>query len=609
MGRFLDEGTLTTLTEQTQVDFHVNDTLQGKFDSREREALSRLSHNTYELEEVSADSLLAYGLLPDLQGNPALLVTANVPRTITARGIVATRFAILSILAAAAILLIAIYWQMQRLVLSRLTRISQRANEIERSGNLSIRVPQAGRDELGRLGENLNNMLARTQSSKRALRAANVELEAQKHQLMAQQLELTAMNEELQEARTVADQANRTKSEFLANMSHEIRTPMTAILGFADVLVDDGQLEGAATEMVEAVGTIRRNGEYLVQIINDILDLSKIEADRMTVERIDCSPLEIIGEVISLVGVRAGKKGLPLDVEYIGAVPESIRTDPTRLRQVLINLIGNAIKFTENGSVRLIVQLVHRDNEPVMQFDVVDTGIGMTEEQVSRLFQPFTQADGSMTRKFGGTGLGLTISRRLTRLLGGDTAVVETQPGIGTRFRANVATGRLDGVKMIESSVPAAATTNKVERTTVSAGEPALRGCRILLAEDGPDNQRLILIVLRRAGAVVTVVEKGKIAVNTAMAAMLRKRESGSGNPFDVILMDMQMPVMDGYEATRLLRQKGYAGPIIAVTANAMQTDRDRCLAAGCDDYASKPIDRKKLIEVIQTRRAVAAIV
>ncbi|MFQ5423429.1 MAG: PAS domain S-box protein, partial [Phycisphaerae bacterium] len=398
--------------------------------------------------------------------------------------------------------------------------------------------------------------------------------------------------EELRHTKAVADAANQAKSDFLANMSHEIRTPMTAILGFAENMLDPDQSE---SERLNCVHTIRRNGEYLIGLINDILDLSKVEAGKMTVERTACQPCRIIAEAASLMRVRADAKGLQFHIEYLGAIPETIQSDPTRLRQILINLVGNAIKFTEAGAVRLVTRFVERDHAPSLQFDVVDTGRGMTDEQAARLFQPFMQADNSTTRKFGGTGLGLTISKRFAELLGGDITIAATELGVGTTFRASVATGSLDGVKMLEDPVSA---TTVVDSTSAIARVAAsdLSGLRILLAEDGPDNQRLISFVLKKAGADVTVEENGKLALDAALAAR------DEGKPFDCILMDMQMPVMDGYEATRQLRRKGYAAPIIAMTAHAMAGDRDKCLHAGCDDYATKPIDRKELITTIQAR-------
>ena len=398
----------------------------------------------------------------------------------------------------------------------------------------------------------------------------------------------------LKEAVQTAIAATKAKSEFLANMSHEIRTPMTAILGFADVLLERGNIREAPPDRIEAVRTIKRNGEYLLSLINDILDLSKVEAGRMSVESIPCHPCQTIAEVASLVGAKAVGQGLSFNIEYDGAIPRTVQTDPTRLRQILINMIGNAIKFTELGSVRLITRFVSENGGPHLQFDVVDTGIGMTPDQVAKLFRPFTQADASTTRKFGGTGLGLTISKYFAELLGGDISVVNTQVGNGSHFRLTVAIGALDGVEMIQD--PMTATVVSGAATRSGDDESGLHGCRVLLAEDGPDNQRLISHFLKKAGADVTVKENGRLALEAALTA------HDEGCPFDVILMDMQMPVMDGYEAARSLRKEGYRAPIIALTAHAMASDRHKCLDAGCDDYAKKPIDRKALIAAIRAQ-------
>jgi len=393
--------------------------------------------------------------------------------------------------------------------------------------------------------------------------------------------------DELREAKRAAEAADRSKSEFLANMSHEIRTPMTAILGFSDVLT------GRVTdpESVDAIEIIRRNGEHLLEIINGILDLSKIEAGKVEIEQIDCSICRLVADVASLMRVRADAKGLTLDIEFSGPIPESIRTDPTRLRQILINLIGNAVKFTETGGVRLVTGMLHADgSEPKMQFSVIDTGIGMSDEAMANVFRPFTQADTSTTRQFGGTGLGLSIGKRLAGILGGDIAVSST-PGEGSTFSLSVATGPCDGVRTLQNPAESILAPRRSSRIP-SHSEMDL-DCRILLAEDGPDNQRLIAFILKKAGAEVTVAENGQVAVDQARAAEL------CGEPFDLILMDMQMPVLDGYQATRQLRREGYARPIIALTAHAMQGDRQKCFDAGCDDYATKPIDRHALIGMI----------
>ncbi len=417
----------------------------------------------------------------------------------------------------------------------------------------------------------------------------------------------------LADARDAADAANRAKGEFLANMSHEIRTPMTAVLGFAGVMAEEITCctvcpQHAACEprmrATDIVETIRRNGQHLLAVIDDVLDLSKIEAGRMTVERVTVSPCELVAQVASLVRSRAAAKKLDFVIEYGSAVPETVRTDPTRLRQILVNVIANAIKFTEHGIVRLFARLVRGDDDAgVLQFDVLDTGIGMSPEQVARLFAPFTQADASTTRKFGGTGLGLTISRRLAQLLDGDVQVIETQVNVGTRFRITVGTGPLAGVRMLDDPLTATTLAAESSRSARAADANAPLVARLLLAEDGPDNQRLIAYYLRTAGAQVTTVDNGRQAVEAACAAV------ANGTPFDVILMDMQMPVLDGYDAARTLRQRGYTGRIVALTAHAMSQDRAKCLAAGCDAYATKPVDRDKLLATIREQlHAVASI-
>ncbi len=410
--------------------------------------------------------------------------------------------------------------------------------------------------------------------------------------LLSEAIQRRSAEEELRAslaAAESAESADRAKSEFLANMSHEIRTPMTAILGFAENLLDSSQ---SKSEKLNCIQTIRRNGKYLLGLINDILDLSKIEAGKATIERQSTQPCRIVAEVAALMRVRADAKGLPFNIEYTGVIPQTIRCDVTRLRQILINLIGNAIKFTEVGAVCLVTRLVDDGDEPYLQFDVIDTGCGLIQEQEAKLFQPFMQADTSTTRKFGGTGLGLTISKRFAALLGGDIVLLTTAIGVGSTFRATVATGSLDGVKMLED--PMSATVVPDDAVAVArAPRSDLHGCRILLAEDGPDNQRLISFVLKKAGAEVTVEENGQLAFDAALTAR------DHNEPFDVILMDMQMPVMDGYEATARLRQEGYTGPIIALTAHAMSSDREKCINAGCDDYATKPVDRQELIETI----------
>jgi len=430
----------------------------------------------------------------------------------------------------------------------------------------------------------------------RELYEANERLKAAHDEL---EVRVRDRTRELELSREAAEAASRAKSGFLANMSHEIRTPMTAILGYADLLLDPN-LEPA--ERLAHVSVIRRNGEHLLQVINDILDLSKIEAGRLDIERIECSPARVLGDVASLMRVRAAEKRLRFAVHYVPPLPSIVRTDPTRLRQILINLVGNAIKFTEDGEV-VVTLAVGGASPAVLTLTVRDTGVGMSEEQLRSLFAPFSQADASTTRRFGGTGLGLSISKRLAHALGGEIAV-ESAPGRGSTFTVSVPVtvplgARWDEV-VSESIQPPPAVVGGARGPhappgalpDLPPGAPRLAGLRILLAEDGPDNQRLLTHVLQRAGAIVEVAANGLEAAEAG--------QRGGARPFDVILMDMQMPVMDGYAATRRLRANGHRGPIIALTAHAMEGDRAACLDAGCDDYATKPIDRARLIAMIR---------
>jgi two-component system, sensor histidine kinase len=478
--------------------------------------------------------------------------------------------------------------QLQKFVTAPISRLAEAMQRVTRDDDYSVRVDNLSNDEMGVLNDGFNSMLDQIEQGRNALQRARDELEDR----------VAARTIELQVAKEAAEAASRTKSDFLANMSHEIRTPMTAILGYSDLLL---QQELGSSERDEFLRTIQHNGNHLLGIINDILDISKIEAGKMTVEQLLCSPCSIVGEVASLMRARAIAKNLTLQVEFAGPVPETIHTDPTRLRQILINLLGNAVKFTHKGSVRLVVRMMDpiESPNPHIGFEVIDTGVGMTPEQRTTIFKPFSQADNSMTRRFGGTGLGLTISRRLAQMLGGDI-FCESEPGRSSSFLVVVETGPLAGIRILEATDEAVRA--KVEHSPkVETANTRLAG-RVLLAEDGQDNQRLIAFLLRQRGATVEVAENGQIAVEKALQA------SDVGQPFDCILMDMQMPVLDGYGATRQLRQSGYRLPIIALTAHAMRGDRERCLEAGCDDYLAKPIDRAELIQqVVRCLSAAAA--
>lgn len=382
-----------------------------------------------------------------------------------------------------------------------------------------------------------------------------------------------------------ARSASVAKGDFLANMSHEIRTPMTAILGYLELL-QHREVRTDHERADESIQTIRRNADHLMEIIDDILDVSKIEAGRFSVELISVNPVDELRRVTGLMHERAMEAGLALKVRFETPVPESILCDPTRLRQILLNLTGNALKFTHEGAVRIAVSCDPESES--MDFAITDTGIGMSEQQLAviREFDAFSQADSSTARQYGGTGLGLRISNELAQLLGGDIRVQSTQ-GAGSTFRVRIGTGSLRGVRMIEPGEIEADQGGAIA-DHVSQDSVRLDGVRIMLVEDGKDNQRLIAFHLRKAGSDVEIVENGREAIDH-----LRERDRCP----DLVLMDMQMPELDGYAATAELRRRGFTVPIIALTAHAMPTDRQRCLDAGCDDYLTKPLNRDDLIE------------
>lgn len=385
--------------------------------------------------------------------------------------------------------------------------------------------------------------------------------------------ELAKTKSQLERTLIEARSANELKSAFLANMSHEIRTPLGAVLGFTELLRDE---DLSREEREEYFEVIARNGRQLASLINDILDLSKVEAGHLKVESIEIPLRKLILEVVADMQPRAIEKQLELCAKLDPEVPEVVVSDPIRLKQILTNVVSNALKFTQRGRVEIRARAVCVDGKCALTIEVEDTGVGISPNQAGRLFQPFTQADDSTTRKFGGTGLGLLLSRRLCGLLGGTVQMKRSQLGVGSTFE--IAFPEIAVAKELSVHSPGAA--------SESFDAHDLRGRQILLVEDAPDNQELMKRILTKRGAQVEIASNGAEGVEMARSMS-----------FDCILMDVQMPVMDGYTAMGILQDERYPTPVIALTAHAMAEIKERCLQLGCFDYLAKPVTPKDLLE------------
>ncbi len=400
------------------------------------------------------------------------------------------------------------------------------------------------------------------------------------------------LRRELQEAEGRAESATRTKTEFLRNINHELRTPMTTIQGLAEMLLDeeiDTQTPGSRGSSLLG---ILDHAKELTQRIDNLLELSRLEGGAMEIRLRDESPLDILDTIQKDFRHLAEGKGLGFSVTLSGAMPRTVLTDATCLKEVLRHVVGNAVKFTARGEVTIRSRVLAKLSRPLWQLEIRDTGIGIPADKLNVLFRPFVQADMSPSRDHGGVGVGLAISKRLIQMLGGSVQVHSTK-GEGTTISLSVETGPLDAIEMLDETAAMSLLSRAPAPVPASPfGSCKLQG-RILLAEDAIANQRILAAILSKAGAEVEIVENGQLAADAALDAAER------GNPFHLILMDMQMPVLDGYHATTLLRSHGYQFPIVALTAHTIAGERESCLAVGCDDYLTKPVERESFVSFV----------
>lgn len=538
--------------------------------------LLKKTANTEEFNQLSLHTLAddTRMILANSMGNDLYFVTALNKNSLYKAGQTITMYTALLILATAIFLPGIIFLVVRRMLLKPIESLAEASHKVG-DGNLNVKLPQDRKDELGMLFRDFNHMVNQIKQYQTELLDYREHLE---EKVVTRTQAIAKINKKLEKAIVEAEQANHLKSRFLANMSHEIRTPLTAIMGFTETILG----QESNNKKAKYLSTVLRNSKHLLELINNILDLSKIEADKLEVETRELELMPFINDIKSIIEPMALDKELALSLNIDYPLPTIIHSDETRLKQVLLNICTNAVKFTEKGEVAINVR--YSPSTEKLIFTVTDSGIGMSQQEQERAFKPFEQADISTTRKFGGTGLGLCIAKNLAQILGGDITVT-SKLSEGSKFEIIVATNNQNHkVKMVSSAHSAKALLK--EETVAHAQQ--FEG-NILVAEDNKDNQDLIRLLLSQWGISPDFANNGAEAVEQALT-----------NDYDLILMDMQMPVMGGLEATQMLRNAAYDGPIVALTANVMKNDVDAYLEAGCDKALAKPIDKVQLEQTLQ---------
>ncbi len=549
LGRFLNEALVAGLRRDLHLDFVLRDP-RSQHETEEAGNILTALRSQPQGVLVPAGKQRQRGIvaLQDIYGEPALLLAVDLERSILAKGRLALSYAHASDVGAAILVLVITCWLMRRLVLKRIANMGNAVLEIDARGDRSLRVPIDGEDELSLLARQINHMLGQVESSEHALR----------------------------ESQRAAEAANQAKSQFLSNVSHEIRTPMNGIMGFCEAIIGASSLDAARKH----AGIILRESGVLVMLVNDLLDLARLEAGKLGVERTRCDLHQLMEELAQTLTIQTRNKGLKFETSLAPDVPRWIWGDPLRLRQVLLNLATNAVKFTEQGHVRIVVECTSANQVDRLCFSVHDTGIGIAPDKLEEIFDAFTQSELSTSRKYGGSGLGLSIVRQLVCLMGGRLQV-ESQLGQGSVFSFWVP---------LEPVLDAGSGSITHEQVTQDV-QIDLQPAHVLVADDYATNRDVARLFLEDAGQHVVLVTNGSEAVQAC-----------DEQPFDVIVLDIQMPVMDGLEAVKRIRQGASTNarrPILALTASADADTYNMCVQAGFSEVITKPIRRAALLAAV----------